>query len=580
MTSLHGCIITDEPHLTIIDDLIEDLAEQISMTVLSINESPRNVKTQILAMESVQLILVVSNNLPKSMTSLLQMLKQKKQFACAYIGQTELDGSRIFDWQESFSAIPDLLSSKGMLMFLADSARHRQKEVLMHEAKIHLLTQLTQLTRSEITIDHCVGMLKDSLTMLCQAPYVSIYHEGMSCEMFANDSSCAVMRADAQSTIPDVVQQAITEQKVKVSFDETTSDIVEIRCFDSTIAGSLTFPIICNGKVMSIIQCYLSQDMLDTITLETISLIEQACHQLNIILERLEAQHTLVIQHNELAKTLKELQTTKAQLYQTEKLAAIGQLAAGIAHEINNPLAFVASNFQSLMKYVDTMAEVLNEHRNFLHTIKSVTEQKIDFSVIEDKQRQSNLAFILEDVDDLVADSKDGLDRIREIIDNLLSFSRKDDNELQAYDIHAGVTSTLKILNAKLKKGVEVETDFRSERTVMCQPGLINQVLLNIVQNAVDAMDGQGKIMISTYDTDDDFIISVRDSGPGIPDGVVRQIFDPFFTTKEVQKGTGLGLSISHGIIEQHQGRITVNTELGVFTEFMITLPAKELVAG
>ena len=386
------------------------------------------------------------------------------------------------------------------------------------------------------------------------------------------------------------IQEAINEQKVKVSFSENSPDIRALKQLDPTIAGSLTFPILCNDNVVSVIQCYLRQSMLDTITLETLSLIEQACHQLRIILERLSAQQALEQQHAELTQTLADLHSTKAQLYQTEKLAAIGQLAAGIAHEINNPLAFVASNFQSLMSYVDTMGKVLNEHASFLNSISSVAAQEIDFSGIETTCEQSNINFILEDVDDVVADSQDGLNRIREIIDNLLSFSRKDMSENEDFDVHEGIMTTLKLLRVKLQTGISITTDFKSLRRLKCKAGLLNQVFLNLIQNAADALTDEAdkrfsgksdngdkgqsaEISIKIWDTPTHLHLSFRDNGTGIPEDVINKIFDPFFTTKDVKKGTGLGLSISHSIIEQHQGSITINSTLGEYTEFLISLP-------
>ncbi|MFK7885355.1 MAG: sensor histidine kinase [Gammaproteobacteria bacterium] len=494
------------------------------------------------------------------------MLKKKRKFASVYIGETNFQGTRLIDLHEPSSALNNLHSLDRMFLFLAEAAKHSQQDAAMHRAKIQLLTQLTQLTRAEITTDLCVGMLTDSLATLCQADHVYIYDNQLQCQLPAEGNK-------RLRDTPAVIRQAVDEKKVKVVFDETSDDIAALKQTQANIAGSLTFPIICKDEVLRVIHCYLPQEMLDYITLETISLVEQACHQLRIILERIKAQENLKAQHEELSRTLTELKTTKAQLYQSEKLASIGELAAGIAHEINNPLAFVASNFQSLMTYVNTMADVLTEHGDFLQTLKQTTSTGIDFGPIEEKQKQSDVTFILEDVDELIGDSKDGLNRIREIIDNLLSFSRKDSIEKQDYDLREGIQSTLKILHTKLKGGVVVKTDFGSTRTLVCNPGLINQVFLNMVQNAADAMNGQGEIHIRTWEESDVLRISIRDNGPGIPRDIVTRIFDPFFTTKEVGKGTGLGLSISHSIVEQHQGRIEVDSAPGKFTEFLISLP-------
>ncbi len=566
MMKLQCCILCDQADPQAIEKMARELGARFDVQVLSIDDSPRQLKTSLLAMKDLHLMLLIAADIPRPFQSLIHMLKKKRQFASVYIGDARLQGTRIVDLQESSSSLENIQSLNRMLIFLAEAAQHSQQDALMHRAKIQLLTQLTQLTRTEITTDHCVGMLTDSLATLCQAEHVYIYDDKLQCQSSAGNTRLPL-------EAPAAIQQAVDEKRVKVVFDEKSEDIVALRKVQPNIAGSLTFPIICNDQVLRVIQCYLPQEMLDYITLETISLVEQACHQLRIILERLKAQENLAAQHEELSRTLTELKNTKAQLYQTEKLAAIGELAAGIAHEINNPLAFVASNFQSLMSYVNTMADVLTEHGDFLKKIKQMASNEIDFGPIEEKQEQSDVAFILEDVDELIGDSKDGLNRIRDIIDNLLSFSRKDSVEKQEYNLHDGIQSTLKILHSKLKNGVVVKTDFASERNIMCNPGLMNQVFFNMVQNAADAMDGKGEILITTREESDQLLISFRDNGPGIPEDVAAKVFDPFFTTKEVGKGTGLGLSISHSIIEQHQGNIEVHSVPGEFTEFLISLP-------
>lgn len=574
---LQCCVLSDLDISQLNDNLGATFTEHFDILHIPLHASPRAIKKQLLNLAQLQLVIVINDHIPNSILSLLTMLKKKRHFATVYIGEGLVNDDGIIDWHQPLLCSEQTHSLQNMLLYLSKAAKNQQKDELIQAAKINLLTQLTQLTRSEISTQYCVEMIRDSLAQLCQTDYIGIYDEYLNGEFSLFSEELLIPASPC-------IQEAIDEQKVKVSFTETSPDIIALKQLDSTIAGSLTFPILCNNQVVSVIQCYLHQSMLDTITLDTLSLIEQACHQLRIILERLYAQQALEIQHAELTQTLADLQSTKAQLYQTEKLAAIGQLAAGIAHEINNPLAFVASNFQSLMSYVDTMGKVLNEHANFLNSIRTVAAQDIDFSTIETTCEQSNVNFILEDVDDLVADSQDGLARIREIIDNLLSFSRKDNSNKEEFDVHEGIMSTLKLLRVKLKNNIDITTDFKSQRPLKCKAGLLNQVFLNLIQNAADALtDATSKrtgenaknteIRIKTWDTLTHLNMSFRDNGTGIPDDIVTKIFDPFFTTKDVEKGTGLGLSISHSIIEQHQGTMTIESVLGEYTEFLIRIP-------
>ncbi|MCP5156264.1 MAG: histidine kinase, partial [Ectothiorhodospiraceae bacterium] len=311
------------------------------------------------------------------------------------------------------------------------------------------------------------------------------------------------------------------------------------------------------------------------ISVDLVQLVERASEQLGVMVERRDAEHELKRQYDRLHTTLNELATTREALYHSEKLASIGQLAAGIAHEINNPVAYVLSNFGPLDEYVACMSRMLGLHGRFVAALDQRDAGACDHarSSLEALGREVDLDFVLEDVRSLVTESRQGLLRVKEIVTNLNEFSRRDDVEQAPADINQGLESTLKLLAPKLKSGITVERDLAELPLVRCNLGLLNQVFLNVLQNACMAMEGRGRIRIATRAEGEDVVVAIRDDGPGMPESVRQRIFEPFFTTKPVGEGTGLGLSLCHGIVSRHGGRIEVDTSPGEGTEFRIVVP-------
>jgi two-component system, NtrC family, sensor kinase len=224
-------------------------------------------------------------------------------------------------------------------------------------------------------------------------------------------------------------------------------------------------------------------------------------------------------------------------------------LVAGIAHEINNPLAFSLNSLFTAESNLEKIAGEMKDH------LSEASRQKL-------VKVQSRLEY-----------TKEGMNRVKELVLGLRTFSRLDEGELKTVDIHESIDSALLFLQYKMKGRIQLEKQYRLERPVHCFAGQLNQVFLNLVANAVDAIDGPGKIVISTRECDDYACISVRDTGTGIPEAIRHRIFDPFFTTKPVGQGTGLGLAISYGIIQAHKGILEVESQEGHGTEFRIKIP-------
>ena len=268
-----------------------------------------------------------------------------------------------------------------------------------------------------------------------------------------------------------------------------------------------------------------------------------------------------------------ELKQTQSQLIQTEKMSSLGQMVAGIAHEINNPVNFIGGNIDYANKYIQDLADLVTLYQEYYPNPPDAILERIE---------DIELEFLREDLPKTLSSMKMGADRIHEIVVSMRNFSRSDDGNMKSADIHEGIDSTLVILNHRLKQGIQVIKQYGKLPGVECSPAQLNQVFMNVIGNAIDALEEVKKgekgysptIWISTEVTADNTVtVKIRDNGPGIAAGCAQQIFDPFFTTKSIGKGTGLGLAISYQIVAKHHGKIEVNSQIGQGTEFVITLP-------
>lgn len=289
--------------------------------------------------------------------------------------------------------------------------------------------------------------------------------------------------------------------------------------------------------------------------------------------------------NSDLAETLDKLKETQLHMVQQEKLAGIGQLAAGVAHEINNPLGFVLSNFETLQKYMARLTEIIFAYRDLHKQVVEKTGSELLHITegIAALERKNKLDYIMEDLAPIFAETNDGLNRVGNIVKALRLFSRVDQHDsFEEYDLNAGIKNTLTVARNEIKYIATVEEDLGSVPAIQAAGGKINQVLLNIILNAAQAITAkqsprQGLIKICSYSDAEYVYCSIEDDGIGIPEEIKRDIFNPFFTTKPVGKGTGLGLSISYDIIvNKHHGDILVDSKVGVGASFIIKLPIKQ----
>ena len=276
-------------------------------------------------------------------------------------------------------------------------------------------------------------------------------------------------------------------------------------------------------------------------------------------------------QRRELELTLENLKLAQSQLIQSEKMASVGVLTAGIAHELNNPINFMSGNIFPLQKDLEEVFSLFDRYEAIIEE----KDLKPHFTGLEKIKKEMDFTYLIQEIQSLLNGIQEGAERSIEIIKGLRSFSRLDDEACQFYDIHEGIDSSLVLLHNKIiDKKVRVRKDYGDFEGLECYPSKLNQVIMNILTNSLQAIDsGKGELFIQTISSAIGIKLIIKDNGRGIPPEVKKHIFEPFYTTKEVGQGMGLGLSISYGIIEKHNGHIDVISEPGKGTEFIISLP-------
>jgi len=312
---------------------------------------------------------------------------------------------------------------------------------------------------------------------------------------------------------------------------------------------------------------------------------EETLHEQALMLEeevaqRQLAQEDLVVKQAQLqalnetleARVAEEVRNNREKdsiMLQQDKLASIGQLAAGVAHEINNPMGFIMSNLRTLQKYACV-------EQRYLQALEEATKAycpEEQNKQLEEIYKRLDVGYALEDIPPLIEESLEGAERIKQIVLDLKDFARSDENSLKETDLNKCVQSTANIVRNEIKYVADLELQLGNIPPIVCNPQQINQVIANLLVNAAHAIDGHGRITVTTSAESDKVLLTVADTGCGIPDKIRKRVFDPFFTTKDVGKGTGLGLSISYDIVTKHGGEISLESEPGVGTTFIVRLP-------
>ncbi|MDH5602619.1 MAG: PAS domain S-box protein, partial [Cyclobacteriaceae bacterium] len=427
------------------------------------------------------------------------------------------------------------------------------------------------ITERKLTEDALQSVSLINEKIISESPIgISIYDPSGQC-ISSNDSMAQIVGATKEQVLSqnynnieswkksgllDKVKSALdSHQKVQYEFTITTTfgKTVSLECF--------LVPFSMQNKTHLLL-------MTDDITERKQQ--EEEIRSLNTELEKRVQQRT-----NALEETLKKLKDAQSHLVHTEKMASLGQLTAGIGHEINNPVNFINAGIHSLENNLKEVLEVVDKYRSINQDNAAELIREI-----EDNKRDIEYETALKFVNKSIVNIKNGVERTTQIINGLRTFSRNDNEQAALIDIHENIEATLIMLHAKYANKVTLKKCFVNLPRVECLAGKINQVLANIIGNGIDAViENQGpdtaEINITTSMKNNEIIIEIKDNGPGMDEETLKKIFDPFYTTKEIGKGTGLGLSISYNIIKQHSGKLLVKSSLGRGTTFTVCLPLK-----
>lgn len=302
--------------------------------------------------------------------------------------------------------------------------------------------------------------------------------------------------------------------------------------------------------------------------------LAQSEHQLRE--EQRQRIATLSQMNEEMQAMNHRLEEAHNQLLQSEKMASVGQLAAGVAHEINNPIGYIYSNISTLEGYLNNVFNVLDAYGKAESILGGHQDGAEILAEITAIKTRIDIEFLRKDVVNLVSESKEGINRVKRIVQDLKDFSHVDKTEWEWVDLHKGLDSTLNIVNNEIKYKADIIKEYNTLPPVECLSSQVNQVFMNLLVNAAHAIEERGTISIRTGQLEDWVFVEIADTGKGIPSENIKRIFDPFFTTKPVGKGTGLGLSLAYGIVKKHNGRISVESEVGAGTRFQVWLPVSQ----
>ena len=371
----------------------------------------------------------------------------------------------------------------------------------------------------------------------------------------------------ATASIPVLFISALAETEEK------------LRAFDAGGVDYITKPF-AEKEVLARVRIHLRLYRMDLSLQTEVRRATAKLNQLNRELEQRVVERTNQLEAanadlRQLARQLEdaynELKSTQSRLLQQDKLASIGQLAAGVAHEINNPMGFIISNLGSLGRYVEKVIAFLDDNELYFAGCEPAVQEYL----LQERKRHK-IDQIRADLPDLIGESLEGAERVRKIVQDLKSFSHVDQAEYASADLNEGLESTLSIVWNELKYKATVEKEYGALPKVWCNLGQLNQVFMNLLVNAAQAIETKGAIRIKTWLEGDSVRIAISDTGAGIPKNTLSHIFDPFFTTKEVGTGTGLGLAIAYDIVvNKHGGKISVTSEAGAGSTFTIEIPVK-----
>ncbi len=444
-------------------------------------------------------------------------------------------------------------------------------------SKLKLLTEIGQEITSTLNLDTILNTVYENVNSLMDASVfgIGIYSSGENTINYKLAIENGKRYQPYTRSMEDKNQFPVSciENKVEIFINEVEKEYARyIKKYEHKIAVLEDGTQSSSPHSMIYMPLLFNNEPIGILTVQSFRKFAYNQYHLDI-LRSLASYITTAIQnassYSKMTEAFEQLKSAQSKLVDAEKMASLGVLTAGVAHEINNPVNFISGGIESLRENYEDLKKLLEfiEVHDSKHTPAELWE------IIDSVRKEIELKSLLPEMEVLINTIRNGALRTSEIVKGLRNFSRLDESDMKKANLEEGINSTLVILNNKIKGKITLEKEFSGIPEIICYPGQLNQVFMNILSNAADAIDGEGIIRIKTLQKDDQIIIHISDTGSGMPEEIRSHIFEPFFTTKAVGKGTGLGLSISYGIIENHKGNIEVKSEVGKGTEFIITLP-------
>jgi signal transduction histidine kinase/ligand-binding sensor domain-containing protein len=458
----------------------------------------------------------------------------------------------------------------------------QKDEVEKSYTNVKTLSQIGQRITATLDLESIINILYYNLITLMDFSYLGIgtYNESTQSIDFnhAFEDGEAMTPFSFKLTAEDVMSVWSFKNRKEVFINNIEEEYTEYLPLSPTLSpGSNGFcksiicvPLLIKEKILGVIT--VKSPWKDAYRSYHLDILRTLATYTAIAIDNSSAYHRLNEINEELYCTLENLKKTQSQLVQSEKMASLGQLTAGVAHEINNPINFVSAGITSLTANFQDLSELLQKFTQLKADAEN-PELLLEFDKIK---KRIDLEYLLEEIPQLLNSINTGAQRTTEIVKSLRNFTRLDEDDLKSADIHQGIDSTLVILRNQITDRIEVIKNYGHIPPVLCYPGRLNQVFMNILNNAIQAIEGEGKVYIQTLIEDNTIKVTIGDNGKGMSEEVRKRIFEPFYTTKEVGEGTGLGLSISYSIIKKHKGKIEVESTPGKGTEFIIYLPLNQ----
>ncbi|MGB0663641.1 MAG: sensor histidine kinase [Pontibacterium sp.] len=467
-----------------------------------------------------------------------------------------------------------------------DTFSYIDNNLRQHDAETEMLMCMTRFSRSDESVGELVKAFSATLAGLCRASgYLHIQPNMQGKWLLAYTSGLpdeaikGMKSALGQAELPACLRHALDEKRPQINLLDDDAGLRPVtQQLPERIGSYFSFPLVVYGNVICVMLYLIPEIDMESVSMKQINIINKAAEQLTILLERKQAESSLRKQYKRLKSTMLELKSAREELAHSEKMASIGRMAAGIAHEINNPLSFVISNISSMDTYLENIMKLQAMQAELLSSIDheqdhKASQLKQNISMFEE---EADMPFILEDIRAVVDDSFQGLQRVKNIITDLRTFTYHQADR-QACDLVTVVDETLKVLRYDLDSKIEIRQSLSVSMAFQSHPGLLGQVLTNLVKNAIQALNSAAtaKPLIEIIGKEAGGVVTlvVRDNGPGIPKDKQSKVFEPFFTTKPVGEGTGLGLSVTFNIVKKLGGELTFTSEEGKGVTFTMTFP-------